>query len=152
MINKLHKSISRKSLSLLGLALLGGCAAGAKKNSVDSIDQRAVERWNFLIAHKAEKAYDYLSPGYRATKPRQEYADEMNNRPVHWKTAKFQSKECDEDVCHVRIYLTYAAMVHAAIGKEVDAMTLLDETWVRNEQGWHYLPLNQSVRSTNSEK
>jgi len=73
--------------------LLSGCMSGGGtkpqgsegKAEADSVlKTRAVERWDLLIARKADKAWDYLTPGYRETKPRQAYAEEMNGRGIRW--------------------------------------------------------------------
>ncbi|MEO6689176.1 MAG: hypothetical protein ABIS07_18355, partial [Dokdonella sp.] len=97
-----------KSAIAVALAvLLLGVVGCADKRNPDNIDRRAVERWNFLIAHQAEKAYDYLTPGFRATQTREDYAAAMNNRPLQWKSAKFKHKECDADRCQVDIDVSY---------------------------------------------
>src|SRR5688572_22783391 len=77
----------RTDLSRFGIAcgLLLALAGCVDKANPDTIDTRAVERWNYLIAHQAEKAYDYLSPGFRSTQTREVYASSMNSRPVQWK-------------------------------------------------------------------
>ncbi|WP_300622320.1 hypothetical protein, partial [Dokdonella sp.] len=102
------------------LLALAGCT---DKSSPDSIDTRSVERWNHLIAHEAEKAYDYLSPGFRATKTRDDFTAAMNSRPVQWKAAKFKSKTCDEDSCTVLVDVTYSVMMPGAVGKSGDVTT-----------------------------
>ena len=83
----------RIAVATLGalVLLLGGCNFG-DKDSVAQVDTRAVERWNYLIAHQAEKAYDYLSPGTRETQTRESYAAAMNNRPVKWTRGQVQSQ------------------------------------------------------------
>ncbi len=124
----------------LGLLVLAGCAMPVKPEDSSVIRQRAVERWNFLIAHQAEKAYDYLSPGYRATKSREEYAKEMNNRPVRWKTAKFVEQKCDQDVCDVVIEVTYLAKVNAGTEREVESTSQVNEHWIREQGKWYLLP------------
>ena len=119
--------------SLLALA---GCA---DKSNPDNVDRRAVERWNDLIAHQAEKAYDYLSPGYRATQTREIYATAMNNRPVKWKTAKFKDKKCDADRCKVDIDVTYSLAVPRA-GKTATMASVQSETWILVKGEWYFLP------------
>ena len=58
-------------LGIAAIALAALAAAGCADHSKsENVDRRAVERWNHLIAHQAEKAYDYLTPGFRATSPR----------------------------------------------------------------------------------
>src|SRR5512141_2345330 len=86
-------------LAPLALAACGGAAsvkapasdsASVKTPGDDSaLEKRAVERWNLLIAHKADKAYDFLSPGTRTTESREKYTADMNNRPVHWQSVAY---------------------------------------------------------------
>lgn len=118
---------------------LGGCKFG---NSVDSVDTRSVERWNYLIAHQAEKAYDYLTPGMRETQTRENYAASMNNRPVKWSSAKFNHKECDADRCKVYVDVSYSVAMPGAggAGRSVESSNTQIETWVRVEDEWFFLP------------
>ena len=129
----------------IGLAMLGvvvALLAGCNKDSVDNVDTRAVERWNYLIAHQAEKAYDYLSPGTRDTQTRENYAAAMNNRPVKWTAAKFNRKECDADRCTVYIDVSYSVAMHgvAAAGKPIESTSTQSEIWVHVKDGWYFLP------------
>lgn len=119
------------------LLVLGGCA---DKASPDNVDRRAVERWNYLIEHKAEKAYDYLSPGFRATQDRDSYAASMNKRPVQWKEVKFNRKECDADRCKVDVDITYSVPLAALSGKSSAVSTVQSETWILVKGEWYYLP------------
>ena len=134
-------STERFTLVTLGaLALaLGGCKFGS---SVDSVDTRAVERWNFLIAHQAEKAYDYLTPGTRELQTRENYAAAMNNRPVKWSAAKFNRKECDADRCKVYVDVSYSVAMPGAggAGRSVESSSTQSETWVRVDNEWFFLP------------
>lgn len=118
------------------LLVLGGCA---DQSSPDNVDQRAVERWNYLITHQAEKAYDYLTPGFRATQTREDYASAMNNRPVQWKEVKFNRKKCDADRCEVYVDVGFAMKMPGA-GKMVSSTSTQSETWVRVGDGWYFLP------------
>lgn len=119
------------------LLTLAGCA---DKANPDNVDRRSVERWNYLIARQAEKAYDYLTPGFRATQPRDTYATAMNNRPLQWKSAKFNHKVCEEDRCTAYIDVTYAMKMGAIPSGSVDSTNTQSETWVRLKGEWYYLP------------
>lgn len=121
--------------------LLGSCSLG-NKDSTAEVDKRAVERWNYLIAHQAEKAYDYLSPGTRETQTRESYAATMNNRPVKWTGAKFNRKECDVDRCKVYIDVSYSVVMGgaSATGRPVASSSTQSETWVHVDDGWYFLP------------
>ena len=130
-------------LAFAAIAALAGCAAGpakpAKEESADVIQQKAVERWNFLIAHQADKAYDYLSPGYRSTKTREAYAKEMNDRPIRWTKASYTSQQCDGDTCKVRLIVNYTVRL-PAMTQNTNAFAPLVETWIKADGRWYYLP------------
>jgi len=126
----------------LVLAALSGCAAGpgvTKAADESAIRTRAVERWELLIAHKAEKAWDYLTPGYRTTKPRQAYADEMNSRGMRWTKVTFASQECDVDTCKVSLMVGYTVDLGGLAGRVGSASPVV-ETWVKIKGSWYYLP------------
>jgi len=131
-------------MRLAALAALVIALAGCNTNTdpTADVEKRAVERWNYLIAHQAEKAYDYLSPGTRETQTRESYASTMNSRPIRWTAAKFNRKECDADRCKVYIDVTYSlAMPGAgAIGKPIESTSTQSETWVRVNNDWYFLP------------
>lgn len=115
---------------------LAGCA---DKASPDNVDRRAVERWNYLIAHQAEKAYDYLTPGFRQTKKREDYAAAMNERPLQWKGVTFNRKECDDDRCTVYVDVAYTLKMPGSAGA-VDTTSTQSEVWIRVDGEWYYLP------------
>ena len=131
-----------KRIGLATLVVIVALLAGCNKDSVDNVDTRAVERWNYLIAHQAEKAYDYLSPGTRDTQTRENYAAAMNNRPIKWTAAKFNRKECDADRCKVYIDVSYSVAMHgvAAAGKPIESTSTQSEIWVHVKDGWYFLP------------
>ncbi|MGA9342083.1 MAG: hypothetical protein WBV61_07085 [Rhodanobacteraceae bacterium] len=132
----------RASLLVMTLALLAGCAAGVKKDSTADVETRALARWNDLIAHHAEKAFDYLTPGYRATTTREAYAKAMNTRPIHWTKVGFNKKKCEGDRCLVYLVVSYSANINAGLGGPISSVTPLQETWIRVKGDWYYLPSN----------
>lgn len=125
--------------ALLVFVALAGCMAGVKDQDNLVIRTRAVERWDLLVAHQAEKAYDYLSPGYRGTKPRAAYAEEMNGRPIRWTKVQFGSQDCDADVCHVHLNVNYTVMLGGLAGK-TQTIGMVVETWVKIKGQWYFLP------------
>ena len=126
------------AMAMMVLAAAGtGCADHANPLSVD---RRAVERWNHLIAHEGEKAYDYLTPGFRATQTREAYAAAMNGRPLQWKSAKFNHKECEEDRCTAYVDVAYTLKMPGGATSSVDSTSTLSETWIRVDGEWYFLP------------
>jgi uncharacterized protein YchJ len=136
----------------VGLALLAlaACGAGGVKPPAAAQDdsvlkQLSTERWNLLIAHQAGKAYDYLTPGTRATQTRDKYAAEMSNRPVHWKSVEYVDHKCDDpDACTVQLRAAYSVNMNARMGP-VDSVTLVWERWIRVDGRWYYLPEHTSM-------
>jgi hypothetical protein len=125
---------------MLGVLVLAGCATALHPDGAAALQERAIARWNFLIAHQGEKAYDYLTPGYRATKTREQYAKEMNNRPVRWTAAKYVGQSCEQDRCQVTIEVTYIARVNAGTVREVQSTAPVTENWIREQGQWYFLP------------
>src|SRR5262249_35639511 len=130
--------------TLLAMAALAGCASGggasATKNDDPSVLRtRAIERWDLLIAHKAEKAWDYLSPGYRETKPRAAYPDEMTTRQWRWDKVMCTWQECHSDVCKVHLTVDYKIDMGGLAGN-VKSLAPVNETWIRVKGGWYFLP------------
>ncbi|MBL8299556.1 MAG: hypothetical protein JNN30_14560 [Rhodanobacteraceae bacterium] len=127
--------------SLLGL--LAGCAAGpgggVKKGA--AVEDRAVKRWELLIARNAADAYEYLTPGYRATHPKDQYAASMSSRPVKWKKVELMDKECpDEDTCTVRLVIDFELRIAAGIPGPVSSVDVQKEKWLRLKGQWYHLP------------
>ncbi len=127
----------------LALAACGGGASVKTAPADDSaaLEKRSVERWNLLIAHKAEKAYEYLTPGTRATETREKYAADMNNRPVHWQSVAYIDRKCDDpDACTLQMQASFSVNMSARIGQDVQSVTLLWERWIRVKGQWYFLP------------
>ena len=132
--NPLRNSV-RVAAAMFALAL-AGCT---DKASSDNVDRRAIERWNYLVAHQADKAYDYLTPGFRQTKTREDYASAMNDRPLQWKSVTFNRKECDDDRCTVYVDVAYTLKMPGSAGS-IDTTSTQSEIWIRVDGEWYYLP------------
>ncbi|MGB8635883.1 MAG: hypothetical protein WCD66_14505 [Rhodanobacteraceae bacterium] len=137
-----------KWLPLVAASLLLAACAGTSthKTSVmsanaghDVLKQRAQQRWDDLINKHADKAYEYLTPGYRKTISKEQYASRMNNRPIRWKSAKVNKVECAQpDHCEVFMIVDYT-MHTSGIG-ETEGFAPLKETWLQLRNQWYYLP------------
>lgn len=129
----------RLALALAFLALAACTTAVRNDAAGSSIKQRAVQRWDFLIAHQADKAYDYLSPGYRSTISRESYAQRMDARGVRWSKVHFNSQKCETGVCHVYLTVDYTLHIGGPTGS-VKSTGFVVETWVRADGQWYFLP------------
>jgi len=138
----MYKSIFRilvGALLLAGLAACGG-TGGAVKSKDTAVEDRAVKRWELLIAGNATEAYDYLTPGFRQTNQKDAYVGAMTHRPVKWKTIKYMDKECDGDVCNLRLFITFSVHLSAGIGRAVESSDVLKEKWIKVKGVWYHLP------------
>ena len=121
--------------------LLAACAATPSKPQAESLEVRAVKRWEHLIARQGGQAYDYLTPGYRATKTREAYQNEIAQRPVRWQKAELVDVECPEtERCEVRIRIDFELAVPLRGGGQVSQSTVLRETWLRLDGNWFHIP------------
>lgn len=131
--------------ALTGLVLVAGVAAcgekgGSVKPDTTNVEDRAVKRWELLIAGNATEAYDYLTPGFRQTNEKGAYVAAMSHRPVKWKTIKYMDKECEGDVCNLRLFITFSVNLSAGIGRPVESSDVLKEKWIKVKGVWYHLP------------
>lgn len=137
-----------KILRILALAamvvLAAACSPGNVKKGSSAkatVEDRAVQRWEDLIAHRSGDAYEYLTPGYRQTHPKEPYIISMGSRPVVWKSIKFMRKECeDENTCTVYLLLVYELRIAAGIPGPVEGVSGEKEKWIRIKGVWYHLP------------
>jgi uncharacterized protein YchJ len=124
---------------LLGVAALSACSAPVKKDDGALVEARATERWNYLIAHQAEKAYDYLSPGYRQTITREKYASQKNDVAVRWKGAHVTGRNCEAEACTVTVMID-ALVPMPGLSQEHPTALPTEERWIKVSGNWYYLP------------
>jgi hypothetical protein len=106
-----------------------------------ALEDRAVERWQHMIAGQPELAYDFMSPGARSTKSREAWAKEMSERPIKWKKVNYLDKACDsDDACEIRVQIEYQAPLQGTAGGVASASGILTERWIRIDGIWYFLP------------
>lgn len=129
-------------LYALTLGAFAVVAAGCQKQDPASVvHRRASERWNLLVSHEPVKAYEYLSPGYRATHTLDQYVAFIATARVHWKEAKIQSQKCDTESCTVDLTVKSVIpgqMVNAPHDIEHEAPVV--EHWILSGGEWYFLP------------
>ena len=138
---EIRKVYFAQIFAVLSLGVMAGCATttAVKPQDRGTAQERAVQRWNYLIAHQAEKAYDFFTPGFRATKSREDYAREMNGRGMHWLSVTPNSAECEADTCKVRLIVNIEIDMTSSAG-HVKAISPVLETWIKEGGNWYYLP------------
>lgn len=105
------------------------------------IGKRAEQRWKNIIGKKFDDAYEMLSPGYRQTHDKKEYAEVIANRPVHWTKATYIGHECESaEVCTIRVNIEFDVLM-PSVGK-VKSENVVNEKWIRIENDWYFFPDN----------
>ena len=126
---------------VVAAATLAACSSsgGSRKDEGAVVEARALERWNLLIAHQAEKAYDYLSPGFRQTVTREKYAEQKNDVAVRWKAAPVSGHHCDGDSFTVEVMID-TQVQRPGICRTAPTTLPAEERWVKVDRSWYYLP------------
>jgi len=133
------------------LPLLAACAGSgsgsgsstrAPLTDDEQLQTRSVERWQLLIGGKADQAWEYLSPGYRSTRNREEYIAKMATRPVAWLNSDFYSLTCDEPgrFCAVGLKVRFKVLSRQLGVGELEADSFLTERWIKLGDTWFHVP------------
>jgi hypothetical protein len=151
------KSILRVILpvALLTLAACAGTGVkstgGSSRGSEAALMERALKRWDLLIGSDTMAAWEYLSPGYRQTHPKDIYARDMASRPVRWfKVEAFtpgpestvDAVECDEagQACDVRLQVHFKIRSHLTSVGVLESSSVVKESWVKLKDEWYLVP------------
>ena len=86
------------------------------------VAERVNARWNALINGDLERAYTFMSAGSQAATPLDVY--KVKIKPGMWRAVKIDSMDCDEEICRVKMTLTYDHRMMKGI------QTPFQETWI----------------------
>lgn len=126
------------ALPLAAVMLLSGCQQ-PQPEPEEIVAERAQARWDLMIERDFEKAWDYYSPGFRDTTPRQEFSEDMKRRPIRWYEADVLSVECDGDRCLAEVEVVYRAIAAPHGQSRIRLNRKLEENWIRLRGQWWYV-------------
>jgi hypothetical protein len=139
-----RRPLSRIFVSVAGLALLAvilaACASNPGASRDRQIQERAQARWDAIIAGDYERAFTYLSPGYRSTTNAADYGIELRLRKVRYLSASYLDHSCDDNACSVRVDVGFRLAQPMKGVPEWDGTQTLTEQWVRIGGDWWFLP------------
>jgi hypothetical protein len=130
----------------LFLPLLAACATGggarAPLTDEQQLSTRPLQRWQHLIAGEGEQAWEYLSPGYRATRDKFEYVGEVTNRPVRWLSVEPHSVNCLEEgkFCEVNLKVHFSVRSRQIGVGELRSHSFVTERWIKSGDLWFHVP------------
>lgn len=126
---------------ILTLAALSACAVTSTASKTDKIiPERAQARWDALLSGDLETAYSYYSPGYRSTMSVVDFGVSLRLRRVTWTSAEYQDHSCEEQRCDVKVKIGYMVVKAVPGMDEFRSTNVRDETWVKTDGEWWYLP------------
>jgi hypothetical protein len=126
--------VCRNNAGSLLRGLVGGCvllglAACATAPSSESdvkklVAERALARWQAMMKGDYAGAYEFLSPGSKASVSRELYRAKVKN-PI-WRDAAVHSVECTSETCQVKLLITYDYKNMKGIKTELTESWLLE--------------------------
>lgn len=133
-------SVFRLAVLLLPMLLLVACATTGGGGSGGPVVKRAQERWDAVLARDYETAYEFYSPGFRSSQSRGDYELNMRLRKIQFVDAEYQDQECQDEACTLKFKIKYHIASPVPGLETWESNTTLDETWVRTQGEWWYLP------------
>ncbi len=127
----------RLFLALVFMALM--LAACQPQEPSETVEDRAQARWDLLLERDFEAAWEYMTPGYRETTNRYDYARDMAGRPLRWLSAEVVAKDCQEDLCKISILVGYRAVGAPAGMGQMRLSREIEETWIRLDGAWWFV-------------
>lgn len=134
------------TLALLALAACAtpgqrpGAVGAAGPMPEEAVEQRAVKRWELLIDKQFEQAYDFLSPGYREVRSKEDYVKIMRGRPLQWTRVHFRKADCQADACSVDLEVHAEFEMPVLRAGTVETLTVLTENWIFDGGTWYLVP------------
>jgi hypothetical protein len=106
----------------------------------DSIEKRAMGRWDALLSEDVEAAYAFLSPGYRSSVSLTQYHRSLLLTKVRWTGAKYIESDCEETVCSVKISLDFTVYGALPGVSSFESKQTIKESWVLVDGSWYLVP------------
>ena len=133
--------VFRLALAAVVAFAFASCAS-QPRNESDHVVERAQELRELLIAGELEEAYEYYSPGYRSTHSLIDFGVQERTRRVRYTSVNYQSHECDESRCIVKFDMGYRVATPVPGLSYYDGTSLVEDTWIKTQGEWWYLPKN----------
>jgi len=136
-VKEASKRWTRQAAMALLVTVAAGCASMGSLTAdspaqvkQDAVKARVLARWDLMIKHDLNAAYEYLSPASRDTMSLQVWKSRI--RPLGWRKVEVDSIACEGEVCEVALRLTYDTRQIRGI------VTPVREKWViQDGQAWY---------------
>ena len=120
------------------LLLLSACAT--TQRPADSVEKRAVARWNAVLSNDFDAAYEFLSPGYRSSISNLQYQRSLLLKRIKWNEASYVESDCTETTCKVKISINYTMYGGVPGVQSFEGTQTITESWVLIDDVWYLIP------------
>lgn len=104
-----------------------------------AVTARAQARWDAVIAAEYEKAYGFLSEGFRDVTPLDAYRLKQGSNPFKIKSAYISKVRCEEaDACTASVTLTVETLMPSVGTKQFYSTE--EEPWFLQGGQWFHVP------------
>ena len=123
--------IGSRVAAVVLVAVSASCATVETRRPEDAVKEKAQARWNALVQGDVKAAYEYFSPGSRATLSLIDFTNGI--RIGFWKKVVVDKVECGgPDSCEVFTTIEYDH-------RGMRIKTPHRETWIREGTNWWFL-------------
>ena len=146
-LKKTKKMMKMNKLKLtymvLPFVLLTGCMDSEK----NKLDNRVADFWGHKINKEFDKAYEFLSPGWKSGEGKESYVRRMNNSKIKWLNMKLKEKTCKEkDLCTVISEIEYEYQFKGALSTNVIVPSDVKEKWIMIDNIWYQVPIKSNIQ------
>ena len=131
-----------RRLVLLMVVLGVSACAVIEPKAEEHVFALAEQRQAALLKHEFDKAYQYMSPGYRQLNSLEQFT--TKNMGVYaWESSNVLNSECEEDICKVNVAIEYdSARMFNTGRKPVAEKRIISrvniETWIKLDNKWWF--------------
>lgn len=118
------------------LMVAAGCGSEPEATPEQRVSERAIQRWQALIARDIGEAYEFLSPAYRQAVSLDRYKSSIGGA-VAWQDVEVKRVECKQDLCDVSLMIRYKYK-NNTVAADFESSTVLEEKWVLSDGDWWY--------------
>ena len=133
--------VAQTGLLLTAALFFSACSVLPAKTDADIVESRSALRLDALKKLDFEKAYSYMSPGYRSVKGLGRFKNE-NAGAVNLLDFNVHTAKCVEDTCHVLVSSYYNIAIISpgfSAKKPFPIERASEETWIRTDGKWWFV-------------
>jgi hypothetical protein len=126
-------------LSIVALLALAGCAGKVGLSQQEQVTARADAYWAAMIAADYEKAYGFLSPGFRIRLPADVYGKRFAGKTsIH--EARVSKVECETEVCELVVDTKQTIHAMPPFNFDLEQDGNWKQKWIYTNENWWLLP------------